>query len=222
VDRDDPAYRGQAGYTRALLNLYDPVVLGPVARYVWRCPVDRLVDGYRRDARPRHLDVGPGTGYFIRRSGLPEGAPVTLLDPNPNVLSHATARLQGFNLRTVEANVLKPLPMEDRFASAALNLVLHCLPGPMPRKAAAIANVAAVLDGEGVLFGATVLGRSAEHGRLARAVLRAFNAEGGFDNLDDSEDGLREILATSFRDVEVLAIGSVAYFRAAKPSVAAG
>ena len=222
MDRDDPAYRGQAGYTRALLNLYDPVVLGPVARWVWRCPVDQLVDGYRRNARPRHLDVGPGTGYFVSRSGLPRGAPVTLLDPNRNVLRHASARLRKLNVQTVEADVLKPLPLEDRFASAALNLVLHCLPGPMQRKAAAIANVAAVLDADGVLFGASVLGRSAEHGRLARAVLRAFNAEGGFDNLDDSEDGIQEILAASFRDVEVRAIGSVAYFRAANPSGAAG
>jgi SAM-dependent methyltransferase len=222
VERDDPAYRGQAGYTRALLNLYDPIVLGPVARYVWRCPVERLIDGYRRHARPRHLDVGPGTGYFLRRSGLPEGAPVTLLDPNPTVLTHASGRLRGFNVRTVEADVLKPLPFKDGFASAALNLVIHCLPGPMHRKASAIANVATVLDADGVLFGATVLGRSAEHGRLARAVLRAFNAEGSFDNLDDSEGDLREILAASFRDVEVQAIGSVAYFRAARPSVAAG
>ena len=196
-------------------------MLGPVARYVWRCPVDRLVDGYRRDAHPRHLDVGPGTGYFLRRSGLPEGANVTLLDPNPNVLAHASARLPGFEVRTVEADVLKPLPLDDRFASAALNLVLHCLPGPMARKAAAIANIAAVLEADGVLFGASVLGRSGQHNPLARAVLRAFNAEGGFDNLDDSEGGLREILANSFSDVEVEAVGSVVYFRAVRPRVAA-
>ncbi len=222
MDRDDPAFRGQAGYTRALLNLYDPVVLGPVARYVWRCPIEQLVQGYRRTARPRHLDVGPGTGYFLRRSGLPDGAPVTLLDPNPNVLAHASARLRGFDLRTIEADVLKPLPLDDRFASAALNLVLHCLPGPMARKAAAIANVAAVLDADGVLFGASVLGRSGQHGALARVVLRAFNAEGSFDNLDDSEDGLREILSASFSNVEVQAVGSMAYFRAERPRVAAG
>ena len=92
----------------------------------------------------------------------------------------------------------------------------------MHLKAHAIANVAAVLDADGVLFGATVLGRSAGHGRLARAVLPAFNAEGSFDNLDDSEAGLREILGASFRDVEVQAVGSVAYFRAANPLLGAG
>jgi SAM-dependent methyltransferase len=219
VDRDDPAYRGQAGYTKPLLRLYDRVVLGPVARFVWRAPVGRLVEAYRRDARPGHLDVGPGTGYFIRRSGLPAGARVTLLDPNRNVLAHASARLRDLDVRCVEADVLKPLPLEDRFASAALNLVLHCLPGPVARKAPAIANVAAVLEPDGVLFGASVLGWSGDHGRLARIVLRAFNAEGGFDNLDDSAAGIREILAASFIDVDVEADGSVAYFRAARPRI---
>ena len=31
MDRDDPAYRGQADYTPFLLRLYDPIVLGVVA-----------------------------------------------------------------------------------------------------------------------------------------------------------------------------------------------
>ena len=38
MDRDDPAYRGQSDYTLPLLKLYDPLVLGFAARFVWRCP----------------------------------------------------------------------------------------------------------------------------------------------------------------------------------------
>ena len=72
--------------------------------------------------------------------------------------------------------------------------MIHCLPGPMSRKALAVENVAAVLAPDGVLFGATVLGRSGNHSWLARRVLTLFNRQGGFDNLDDSEAGLREIL----------------------------
>jgi hypothetical protein len=30
MDRDDPAYRGQADYGPMLLRLYDPLVLGPI------------------------------------------------------------------------------------------------------------------------------------------------------------------------------------------------
>ena len=140
MDRDDPAYRGQADYTRSLLRLYDPVVLGLVARAVWRCPTSRLVEGYRQHIRDRHLDVGPGTGYFLERSGLPDGSRVTILDPNPTVLRHAAGHLRRLEVTDIEADVLKPLPVDGPFESAALHLVIHCLPGPMPRKTAAVAT----------------------------------------------------------------------------------
>ena len=100
---------------------------------------------------------------------------------------------------------------------AALHLVLHCLPGPIERKAVAVANVAGVLAPTGVLFGATVLGASGPQTRLSRSVLRVFNRQGGFDNMDDSEEGLRGILARSFHEVEVDVVGSVALFVATTP-----
>ncbi|MEO8229359.1 MAG: methyltransferase domain-containing protein [Chloroflexota bacterium] len=217
MDRDDPAYRGQADYSRLLLNLYDTFVLGPVARYVWRCPAGPLLDGYRRNIRDRHLDVGPGTGWFLERSGLPDGSRVTLLDPNVTVLEHASRRLGRLDVSSVEADVLKPLPVDGPFASAALNLVIHCLPGPRSRKAAAVANVAAVLAPDGVLFGASVLGDSGPHTWLSRRVLHAFNGRGAFDNLQDSEEMLREILGASFGRVEMELVGPAALFTAKDP-----
>ena len=158
MDRDDPAYRGQSDYTPSVLRMYDPFVLGFAARFVWRCRTSLLVERYREHIRDGHLDVGPGTGYFLDRSGLPEGSHVTILDPNPNVLRHVSRRLTRLDVTAVEADVLKPLPVAGPFESAALHLVIHCLPGPMSRKAVAVANVAAVLAPTGVLFGASVLG----------------------------------------------------------------
>jgi hypothetical protein len=112
--------------------------------------------------------------------------------------------------------VLKPLPLTagDRFDSAAMNYVLHCLPGPPVQKAAAVQNVAAVLKPGGVLFGATVLGAAAPHTLLSRAVLRFVNSRRIFDNLSDTEHGLRDLLAASFATVEIDLIGSVAVFTA--------
>ena len=217
MDRDDPAYRGQADYSLPLLKVYDAWVLGFAARFIWRCPTSRLVGGYRQHIRDRHLDVGPGTGYFLERSGLPEGSRVAILDPNPNVLAHASRRLRHLDVTAVEADVLKPLPVDGPFDSAALHLVMHCLPGPLSRKAAAVANVAAVLAPTGVLFGASVLGSAGPQTWLSRRVLAAFNRRGAFDNLDDSEAGLREILAASFEYVELETVGSVAIFSATNP-----
>ena len=113
--------------------------------------------------------------------------------------------------------MLKPLPVDGPFDSAALHLVIHCLPGPLSRKALALVNVAAVLAPTGVLFGASVLGTSEHHTWLARRVLGAFNRRGAFDNLNDTEEGLREILGASFERVELETVGSIAIFAARNP-----
>ena len=217
MDRDDPAYRGQSEYTPAFLRVYDLVILGLFLRFVWRCPSSRLVEGYRQHIRNRHLDVGPGTGYYLERAGLANGIHVTILDPNQNVLDYASRRLAHLDVTAVQADVLKPLPAEGPFNSAALHGVLHCLPGPLPRKEAAVANVAAVLAPDGVLFGMSVLGSSGPHTWLSRRMLASVNRRGTFDNLDDTADGLKEILAASFETVELETVGSVAVFAARSP-----
>jgi hypothetical protein len=221
VDRNDPAYRGQADYKGLLLHLYDPLVLGPISRYVWRAPAGLGVEMYRQHIRPNHLDVGPGTGYFIDHANLPAGSKVTILDPNPNVLRHVTRRLRDLDVTAVEADVLKPLPVVGPFASAGMNAVLHCLPGPLERKAVAVANVAGVLAPEATFFGTTVLGRSAKHTRMGRAFLTSFNRRGTFDNLDDTADGIAEILRRSFRQVNVETLGGLAIFSASGPIASA-
>ena len=217
MDPDDPAYRGQADYTPRMLAIYDPWVIGFMAPVVWRCPVPPVLERYRRHLGRRHLDVGPGTGYLLEKTGFDSNTELTLLDPNPNVLAYVTRRLEPMRVTTVEADVLKPLPVEGSFDSAALSFVLHCLPGPMPHKAVAIRNVATVLTRDGVLYGATVLGMSGRHTPPARAFLWAVNRRGAFDNLDDTAEGLQEILAASFETVEIEVVGSVALFSAWTP-----
>ena len=217
MDRNDPSYKGQRGYNRFLLAVYDPWVIGFMTRAVWKVPVPPAVERYRRLIGRRHLDVGPGTGYFLEKAAPPDGTDVTLLDPNPNVLRKASGRLAAMHPITVEADVMKPLPVEGPFDSVALTYVLHCLRGPMPNKAVAIRNIADVLAPDGVLFGSTVLGLEERHRPQARAVLRAFNWQGDFDNLGDTADGLRRILEESFETVEVDVVGSTADFTATGP-----
>jgi SAM-dependent methyltransferase len=216
MDPSDAAYAGQEVYSRAFLRIYDPVILGFYGNVVWRCPTSRLLEQYRRHVGHRHLDVGPGTGYFLERARLPGDARITLLDPNPDVLAHALRRLWDRHPSAIQADVLKPLPLTagERFDSAALNYVLHCLPGPPARKVAAVQNVAAVLKPGSVLFGATVLGATGPHTWLSRAVLGFVNARRIFDNLSDTEEGLRDMLEASFATVEIDVVGSVAVFTA--------
>jgi hypothetical protein len=48
-------------------------------------------------------------------------------------------------------------------------------------------------------------------------MLDTLNRRGTFDNLADTEEGLKEILAASFEQVEVETVGSVAVFVATNP-----
>ncbi len=98
MDRHDPAYKGQRDYNALLLAAYDPLVLGPIARFVWRCPTTRLVELYRQHIRDRHLDIGPGTGYFLEHAGLSSGSRITIVDPNRNVLRHVSRRLRTLDV----------------------------------------------------------------------------------------------------------------------------
>jgi SAM-dependent methyltransferase len=222
MNRDDPAYKGQSGYNSFMLAIYDPWVLGFMARAVWKSPILEAVARYHQHIGHRHLDVGPGTGYFIEKADPKPGTEITLLDPNPKVLQHAARRLEAMHPATVEADVMKPLPVDHGFDSAALSFVLHCLRGPDANKAIAIRNIADVLAPGGVLFGGTVLGQAEHHTPQARAVLRLFNWEGSFDSRGDTADGLRHILEDSFETVEIEVTGSVVYFAATKPRRTAG
>ena len=219
MERDDPAYKGQSGYNSFMLAIYDPWVLGFMSRAVWHLPIPPVVERYRANLGHRHLDVGPGTGYFIERAAPSAGTQITLLDPNPTVLRRASKRLAALHPTPVEADVMKPLPVEGPFDSAALNFVLHCLRSPDENKAIAIRNIADVLSPDGVLFGGTILGLDAEHSKPARAFLRAANKQGGFDNLGDTVGGLRQILSESFQEVDVTTVGSAALFTATKPRI---
>ncbi len=217
MDPSDPGYKGQKDYGPPLLAVYDWWVLGFMTRMVLRSPTQLMEERYRSLVSRRHLDIGPGSGYFIDVAA-PDGVELTLLDPNRDVLDHCEKRLRRFDPTLIEADGLKPLPVRGPFDSIALSAVLHCLHGPMQNKGAAIRNAASVLESEGVLFGGTVLGLDEAHSGPARAFVKSANRRGSFDNLTDTRDDLEAVLLDSFADVEVEVVGSLAVFTARKPA----
>ena len=65
--------------------------------------------------------------------------------------------------------------------------LLHCLPGPFEQKAAVFDQVRTCLKPDGVLFGATILGKGPWHSLAARVVLWLLYLEGRLDNYEDTE-----------------------------------
>jgi SAM-dependent methyltransferase len=205
-----------AVYTPARLALYDLVILGASCRLVWRCPKRHFLDLYDRHVGSPHLDIGVGTGFFLDRCRFPVERPqITLLDPSDACLRKATRRLERYSPRVVEASALDPFELgADRFASVALNGVLHCLPTTPEGKASIFRHLKPLLEQGGVVFGSTILGTGVEHGRIAQRVLMLYNRERLFTNLADDLGSLERALAQTFADHHIEIRGSFALFAA--------
>ena len=217
IPRSDPAYRAQQEYTPAFLRVYDVVVLGAFCRALWRSPASRVVADYERLVCRRHLEIGPGTGYFLDKARLPDALELTLADPNPAVLEYAARRLARYTPTTVELDVRKPMSVNGPYDSVGMNGVLHCLPGPIARKASAVQSVAAVLADGGVLFGSTIVVDAPAHTPLSRALIRSNNRRGIFGNESDTLPAIRSLFDAEFQDVDVQLRGTMAVFTARAP-----
>jgi hypothetical protein len=73
------------------------------------------------------------------------------------------------------------------------------------------------LKGNGVLFGATVLGEPRLHTWMSMRALLANNRRGIFDNRADTTETLSSMLDESFEDHSIEVVGSVALFSARHP-----
>ena len=211
----DVSYAGQKQYTPAFLDhIYDRVVVGFSNRYVWRCRSAHIVALYDEHVTESHLDVGPGTGYFLARCTFAWPAPdITLLDLNPHVLDVAARRLARYAPRTYQADLLDPLGLQPgSFGSVAATHVLHCVPGTMGEKAEILERLSTLLRPGGVLFGTTVLAGGVPQTLLSRAHIAGLNREGIFSNRGDTLDGLRAELDARFDDYELTTRGSLAIF----------
>lgn len=110
IGQDEEARRGAAVYSKRVLGLYDVLVVYLSNTFVWRCGRDRMTERYNQNLSARHLDVGPGTGWYLANACLPSDATVTLLDLNTNSLASASARLGDATTRTVVAETATTTP----------------------------------------------------------------------------------------------------------------
>jgi SAM-dependent methyltransferase len=215
VSKSDPAYRGQAIYSRLFLPAYDAIVYGFNSPYLWRCPLPRLVAHYDKHLSSRHLDVGVASGRVLDEATFPTNSPeLTLMDLNPNSLRTASTRLSRYRPRTHQANVLEPWGVPTTYDSIALTHILHCLPGSFPNKRPAFEEARTALAPGGTFFGATILGPKAKHNPLGRATVNLNNRLGVMSNHHDTAEALEAELRRHFGSCEVDVVGTVALFSA--------
>jgi hypothetical protein len=163
---------------------------------------------------------------------------VTLLDLNPNALATAEKTLKeavsGLEPRTMLWDITQAMPLSPppsppssissssdslptTYDSISLFYLLHCLPGPTSSKHSIFSRLKYILYPDGVLYGATILGKRMEGvkpGPHARFWIRFYNRVGVFGNDGDTKREIVEALREYFRDVETWVVGVVLLFRA--------
>jgi SAM-dependent methyltransferase len=214
---------GHEVYSERVLRIYDPLVLWLTNSAVWRCPRRSMRALYDRNVGVRHLELGAGTGYFLHHCRFPAAEPrLHLVDLNPATLHYSARRLARYRPTVLRADVLKELPVEPGgFDSAALNMLLHCLPGEGLRaKAGVLARAAAAVRPGGRVFGSTVLARGVPLNRAARAMLENHNRRRILHNTEDGLSDLREIVAGCLTDVSVHTRGCMGLFEGTVPGPA--
>ncbi len=224
---------GAAIYQPLALKIYDIWVLQFSNTYAWRCPTaTTLLPFFTENLSQNHLDIGVGTGYYLRQAiasgALTEDSKVTLLDLNPNSLDAASKQLEdgaGIEAQTLHWDVMRPLPVLSaeaplmKFDSVSLFYLLHCMPGPLSAKTSIFAHLKNNLSPDGVLYGATILGKSERirHNIIGRFLMWLYNRKGVFGNVDDTEEGIVGALKEHFEHVKTSVVGVVLLFRAEGP-----
>ena len=206
--------RGASGgiYNGVTLRLYDAGVLGLTNRLIWRCPTATMVEHYRSHAGRSHLDVGPGTGYFLERIDSPS---LTLLDLNASCLAAASVRVgHGRSVASLQQSFFDPLPREHSFDSIGLNFLLHCIPSH--EKWDRLSQLRGHLRPGGTIFGSTLIPDPETATLAARALNSTYNRLGVFGNADDTMDELENALR-GYTEVSTRRVGQVALFSARRP-----
>lgn len=208
---------GQAFYTPFTLKLYNFLVLFFNNHFVWRCPTRYQLKQYHRYVTADHLDIGVGTGFFLKKTPWPTKTQLSLMDLNPSSLKAASKAVANLSPKTYLADIFQLQPaLANKFSSISMNYLLHCLPGSMHSKKQVIANAVAMLHSHGVLFGSTILSDPELQNFLSRRLLSYFNNKEWFCNREDTQTALEEILEEHLEQVEIQIMGCVALFKGNK------
>lgn len=224
-------------------NYYNPLVLWVYDFFVqvltntfwWRCSTKSvLIPFFVDNASPNHMEVGAGTGYYLRakldhekrRIKLGDNTTawpqkLTLVDFHTQCMEKAVDRIKSdcpVKPECVLANIMEPIPLKaQKFDSISLMYVLHCIPVSPAAKGRVFANLKPFLHDEGTLFGCTVLGKGVKHNLIGSFLMWLYNYIGMFGNWQDSKEDFLASLRENFEIVESEVVGVSLLFKAQRP-----
>ena len=205
------------------LNIYDLLVNKINCKYVWKCDQRYIIDNYEKNIKNNHLEIGPGTGYFlknikniknIKTTKTTQNINLALLDINDDTLKFSAKNLQNSfnNIKCFNTNIFekKPVTILPKINSVGINYVLHCVPGNLED------NIQSLINNIGQsninYFGASVVSNKELSTFVAKIELYFLNKFGIFNNKNDNYLNLVKYFEKNNIKYEIKIKGNVVIF----------
>lgn len=170
-----------------ILNNYDYLVNNINCKYAWKCNQSVIKNLYKNNISKNHLEIGPGTGYFLKDYHFNN---LALMDINRDILkeSQNNLKINSKNITIYQHNIFDNDNRVNNLNldSIGLTYVLHCVPGKLDFL---LNNLVKNLNSNNyTIFGATVIPNSNDF--IASTELFFLNKTGIFSNYNDKMEDL--------------------------------
>ena len=79
-------------FNKIILNNYDYIVNNINCKYAWKCDQKHIKNLYRENISKNHLEIGPGTGYFLKNFQFDN---LIIMDINKDILRNSSDNLKN-------------------------------------------------------------------------------------------------------------------------------
>lgn len=200
-------------FNKFFFNYYDSIVNNINCTYSWRCPPHHVKQFYRNNLSKNHLEIGPGTSYFIKNTQFDT---LHLMDVNHDVLHFSATKMKNNSkyIYKIDHNIFvpdsPPIFLKD-IHSIGVNYVLHCVPHKLSDSIYFLTKNIRT-NTTYTLFGTTVVPQSTQN-ILAYSQIRLLNRYGIFHNRNHSVDDLSLYLSKNYYNRYTLhQIGNTLFF----------
>ena len=191
-----------------VLRNYDKFVNKFNCNYVWKCNENIIKDLYKSNISKNHLEIGPGTGYFLKSHLFNT---LNLVDINKSHLNQSkknlllnTNKIFCYHNDIFNTDFKTQLPP---VSSVGLSYVLHCIDGRLDILLNNLINN--VSQSNVIFFGSTVL--PIESNIIAKTELLFLNYFNIFNNYNHNFNDLSELKSKFDCDFKI--IGNVLVFK---------
>ena len=112
-----------------------------------------ISEQFSRLVSDNHLDVGVGTGYYLKKHLRGNQQRIGLIDLNKNSLEATASSIQHLQPEIYCRNILEPLALDCKpFDSVSINYLLYCLPGNLSEKSEIFSHLNEMTSEGGVIW----------------------------------------------------------------------